>query len=269
MARLGFPWQHRSTSHITYWARPFPRGFNLRSAIAEPHLAALYRPEELWRFGDAFVHVIDHRNKPELLRQFSAAPNFFAPLLLPGTGGSGAPSFCPQGDWATMPSCGRKPCHDDLWEREPDERTQQAQVGVSRRYQLSSHVFNYWVSGERRGSCLGEPCKGEAYREPLVLAAAGRTPADVRVWALPMRAAPLVDPKTGEARRVVSPKHMGGKFIVVEGEEGEGLGEESGSGSSRAALRSRFIDFCMANRWDCFAVDRDEADSRFHHAASQ
>ena len=29
-----------------------------------------------WRFGDAFVHVIDHRNKPHLLRQFSAAPNF-------------------------------------------------------------------------------------------------------------------------------------------------------------------------------------------------
>ena len=64
MAQLGFGWGARSTPNVTFWAPnrtasslrvedgDKPRGFNLRSAIADPKRSRLYRPEEIWKFGD-------------------------------------------------------------------------------------------------------------------------------------------------------------------------------------------------------------------------
>ena len=61
---MGFGWGKRSTPRLTFWAPTRtasspqvvasgqPRGFNMRSAIADPAKSRLYRPEELWLYGD-------------------------------------------------------------------------------------------------------------------------------------------------------------------------------------------------------------------------
>ena len=99
MAQLGFGWGARSTPNVTFWAPnrtasslrvvdgDKPRGFNLRSAIADPKRSRLYRPEEIWKFGDPVRAPLAldyslHTTRPAH-RALASGPHPTLPLALP------------------------------------------------------------------------------------------------------------------------------------------------------------------------------------------